>query len=126
MDTILDQLTKEQDHLTQLIEAVKDLPDLEKIYNTSPFDNRGVIITMPCDLEAFGRNRDKLLAAGWEWDKNMSVHPHCGEIMPDFWKGGAYLYFHINPDYSGSTCKKRIIGHEEKPVYEIVCLEMEE
>ena len=29
----------------------------------------------------------------------------------------------VDPEVPGSVCKKQVIGYEQKPVYEVVCLE---
>jgi hypothetical protein len=126
LEKFLKELETERKDLERLTSAIRALPDLENIYAPQSYMHRAAILVMPYDLESFARNRDMLLAAGWEWDGDMMVQPHCGDIMPEFWKDGVRLHFHIDPTRPGSTCKKRVVSYEKVPVYEVVCNSLEE
>jgi hypothetical protein len=125
-EKFLNHLIDERKKLDSLIAAIAELPELEKIAGLIPFTPNSAIVSMSYDLKAFAVNRDRLLAAGWDWNHDMSIYAHCGEIMPEFWKDGVRLHFQVDPDIAGSTCKKRVIGHESHPVYEVVCAGLEE
>lgn len=102
---------------------IRNLPELEGIVNIHHAWDSCVIVAFPYDLNMFSRNRAKLEAAGWVCDNRLEIVPSCGEALPDFHKGGLTLAVHLNPGYSGSACKRSVIGYEKKPIYEVTCLE---
>jgi hypothetical protein len=117
IDEVERDILKQQDLLVILLL----LPDLEGINTIHPYAPGQVIIDMPYDLQKFQVIRETLEAVGFTWDNDLSVSPHCGEILTDFTLRDIKLSFQIDPGLPGSTCKKRIIDYEKKPIYEIVC-----
>jgi hypothetical protein len=106
-----------------VIDLLESIPELEGIYNMFTYKPGSLIYSMPYDLQMFERNKNKLVENGWEFDGDMEVKPFCGAIMPEFTKEGIRISFQINPVYSGSTCKRTVIGYEKTPIYEVTCME---
>lgn len=109
------------------------LPELENVDEWYLYSMSEVTITMPYNFEMFEQTKQILISNGWNWDKDDSVKPWCGNILTDFYKGvivndKAYhltIHVHIKPDLNGSVCKRQIIGYAKpEPIYEVVCNEM--
>ena len=123
---LISKLETEMETQRLMLETLRTMPELEGINRMQPAYRAGMIILlMPYDLPMFHRNREKLEALGFAWDGNQSVSPHCGDIITYFTKGNLEISIHINPDLAGSTCKKNLIGYEQKPIYEVTCMDAE-
>jgi hypothetical protein len=126
--TLIDQIENNIENTKRLLEIVRCLPELEGIKRTQPHDEKSVIVTMPYDYEMFRRNAETLKAAGWKQYGEINLSDDGVSGLITFYLGdsrwtGFVLSVHMHTDYEGATCKRSLLGYEQKPVYEITCLE---
>jgi hypothetical protein len=119
---VISQIEKEIIAYTEMLALLRTLPDLEIVWQQT-YRGGEIILCQPYDLDMFHRNRVILENLGFVWNKDLSVSPSCGEILTEFTRGNLKIRFQIDPGYEKSTCKRSVIGHEPKPIYEITCLD---
>jgi hypothetical protein len=112
--------TEIQSH-TRMRDVLQGLPALEGLKRCQSHKPGEVILVFPYDMEAFHRNRAILETAGFTWDGDLTIKPHCGEVITNFTLDALEITVFLDPDEAGSTCQKSIIGYENKPIYEVIC-----
>jgi hypothetical protein len=121
MEQLIVTIEKEIQSHTRMRDVLQTLPPLEGLKRCQSHKPGDVILVFPYDLEAFQRNRAILETAGFTWDKDLTIKPHCGEVITNFTLDALRIIVFLDPDVEGSTCQKSVIGYENKPIYEVIC-----
>jgi hypothetical protein len=122
---LITAIEKELAAHAEMLATLRTLPEMEGINQMQTFQPGHIILCMPYDLEMFHRNRAILEAAGFKWNGDLSVATGCGNVITKFDRGSLRINFHIDPDFTGSTCKKVLIGYVQAPIYEVTCMDAE-
>jgi len=125
-ESLIENIERNIEKEHELMTLIRALPELEGIERTQTYDERMFILVMPYDYEMFKRNRAALLAAGWKQAGDIDT-TQGGNGIVTFYQGanrwvGFAISIHLEVDLPGATCKRNLLGYEQKPVYEIVCL----
>jgi hypothetical protein len=78
----------------------------------------------PYNTEAIKQNREILEAAEWKLVRERQWTDD-GTFGQFYHKDDHELDIFYRPNYVGSTCKLNILGYEQKPIYEVTCLDAE-
>jgi hypothetical protein len=124
-EDLKERIKKELEAAQNMLLAVETLPELEG--NVLPHPSHNTILSgMPNNREFFQVNRARLEAAGWQY-KHTMTNKNDGNLIVDFWNAEYSIEFTmiLYPDMPGATCKRNLIGYEQKPIYEVTCMDAE-
>ena len=125
---LISQINSEVDSMNELINIVSAMPELEGLIRTQTHAPRTAILVFPYELSVYKRNVAAMLNAGWKQFGDLEACSHGDTAIATFYKGetrwtGIVISMHLDVTAEGSTCKRTLLGYEQRPVYEITCLE---
>lgn len=124
---LIDEIENDIIGLQQLYAAINTLPKLEGVFHMQVCDRDTIILSMPHNMEVFKVNQARLVEAGWKLNGiNPSYDATCAIAkfyQGENWWTGKVISIHLYTGVEGATCKRTLLGYEQRPVYEITCLE---
>jgi hypothetical protein len=124
-EKLIANIQKQIESLSALAEIAAEIPELIGV--TGPGSALGGNVfgfEAPYNFETIKQNCEILETAGWSFRREYQWADD-GTLGQFYHKDGYELDIFYRPRYVGSTCKLNILGYEQKPIYEVTCLDAE-
>jgi hypothetical protein len=124
-EQLIANIQKQIEAFTALAQVAAEIPEL--VGTTGPGNALGSYsfgFEAPYNTETIKINRERVEAAGWKLARERQWADD-GTLGQFYRKDGYEIDIFYRPRYAGSTCKLTILGYEQKPIYEVTCLDAE-
>jgi hypothetical protein len=124
-EQLIANIKRQIENFTALAQVAAEIPELVGV--TGPGSALGGNVfgfEAPYNTETIKQNREILEAAGWKFSREYQWKDD-GTLGQFFRKDGYEIDIFYRPRYAGFTCKLNILGYEQKPIYEVTCLDAE-
>jgi hypothetical protein len=124
-EQLIATIGKQIERLNALAEFAAEIPELVGVTgHGNVIGGASFGFEAPYNTETIRQNREILEAAGWKLNRERQWTDD-GTFGQFYRKDGYELDIFYRPNYAGSTCKLNILGYEQKPIYEVTCLDAE-
>jgi hypothetical protein len=122
--SLTDSINSDLANLEAIKAASEHLPELRDLGNPSSCAPvRSIVCNAPYSPALIREHQNALEAAGWTFSREYDYTANAQFVREFGFEQGVHLTIFYTPDVPGATCKVNIVGYEQRPVYERVCLE---
>lgn len=119
---LIDEIGAQIKELEEIRAASEKLPELAKAYQVIPStQTKSILISSPFDPALIKEHEAAFAAAGWTFLEEFDS-PDSGDLRRQWMiADGVRVEIFYHPNIRGATCKRKLIGHDKRPIYERVC-----